>query len=56
MITKYDEMFCHQAVSTFDRPGTSAREWTERAWITIYAIAGGGHFAAATKLATGPPN
>jgi len=46
MITKYDEMFCHQAVSTFDRPGTSAREWTERAWITIYAIAGGGHLAA----------
>ncbi len=36
MITKYDEMFCHQVVSTFDRPGTSAREWTERAWCEIH--------------------
>ncbi|NQT48551.1 MAG: hypothetical protein HQ578_06205 [Chloroflexi bacterium] len=45
MITKYDEMFCHQAVSTFDRPGTSAREWTERAWLQVHDIAGTAHLA-----------
>ena len=46
MITKYDEMFCHQAVSTFDRPGTSAREWTERGWIQVRDIAATAHLAA----------
>jgi hypothetical protein len=46
MITKHDELFCHQAVSTFDRPGTSAREWTERAWVQVHHIAGIGHLAA----------
>jgi hypothetical protein len=46
MITKHDELFCHQAVSTFDRPGTSAREWTERAWAQVHHIAGIGHLAA----------
>ncbi len=46
MITKYDEMFCHQAVSTFDRPGTSAREWTERAWIQARDIDATAHLAA----------
>lgn len=45
MITKYDELFCHQAVSTFDRPGTSAREWTERAWLQVHDIAGTAHLA-----------
>lgn len=45
MITKYDEMFCHQVVSTFDRPGTSAREWTERAWLQVHASDGEGHLA-----------
>jgi len=46
MITRYDEMFCHQTVSTFDRPGTSAREWTERAWMLAHDIAGTAHLAA----------
>jgi hypothetical protein len=46
MITKYDELFCHQAVSTFDRPGTSAREWTERSWAQVHDIAGTAHLAA----------
>ena len=46
MITKYDELFCHQAVSTFDRPGPSAREWTERAWINIHDVTGAAHLAA----------
>ncbi|MBI4517731.1 MAG: hypothetical protein HY699_18145 [Deltaproteobacteria bacterium] len=46
MITRYDEQFCHQAVSTFDRPGTSAREWTERAWILAHHLEGAAHLAA----------
>jgi hypothetical protein len=45
MITKYDELFCHQAVSTFDRPGSSAREWTERAWLQAHEIRGRAHLA-----------
>jgi hypothetical protein len=45
MITKYDELFCHQTVSTFDTPGTSAREWTERCWCQIHETSGAGHFA-----------
>ncbi|MBM3132609.1 MAG: hypothetical protein FJZ95_06200 [Chloroflexi bacterium] len=45
MITKYDEMFCHQVVSTFDRPGASAREWTERAWLQIHDLDGTAHLA-----------
>jgi hypothetical protein len=45
MITKYDELFCHQSVSTFDRPGSSAREWTERAWLQAHEIGGRAHLA-----------
>ncbi len=45
MITRYDELFCHQEVSTFDRPGTSAREWTERAWLQAHDINGVAHLA-----------
>ncbi|MFO8011037.1 MAG: hypothetical protein R6U89_09535 [Dehalococcoidia bacterium] len=30
MLTKYDELMCHQIVSTFDHVETSARQWTER--------------------------
>lgn len=45
MITKYDEMFCHQAVCTFDSPGTSAREWTERSWCQIHDMDGTAHIA-----------
>jgi len=46
VITRYDELFCHQAVSTFDRPGVSAREWTERGWINIHEVGGAAHLAA----------
>ena len=46
MITRYDELFCHQVVSTFDRPGVSAREWTERGWINIHEVSGAAHLAA----------
>jgi hypothetical protein len=45
MITRYDELFCHQAVSTLDRPATSAREWTERAWMMAHTIDGSAHLA-----------
>ena len=45
MITRYDELFCHQTVSTFDRPGTSAREWTERAWLQVHNLDGSSHLA-----------
>jgi hypothetical protein len=45
MITKYDELFCHQTVSTFDRPGTSAREWTERAWALLHETSGRANMA-----------
>jgi len=46
MIRKYDEFFCHQVVSTFDTPGTSAREWTERAWTVLHEKNGAAQFAA----------
>ena len=45
MITRYDEMFCHQVVSTFDRPASSAREWTERAWLQVHSTTGAAHLA-----------
>jgi hypothetical protein len=40
MLTKYDEMICHQTVSTFNSVGTSAREWTERIWFSAHDISG----------------
>jgi len=45
MITRYDELFCHQVVSTFDTPGTSAREWTERAWMQAHDTRASVHLA-----------
>ena len=44
MLKKYDEMLCHQIVSTFDSVGTSAREWTERVWVSIHDTEGKYHF------------
>jgi hypothetical protein len=40
MLTKYDEMLCHQTSSTFDHPATSAREWTERIWFMAHDLSG----------------
>jgi hypothetical protein len=40
MLTKYDELLCHQTVSTFDHPVTSAREWTERTWFSVHDTEG----------------
>ncbi len=46
MLTKYDEMLCHQIVSTFDRVDTSAREWTERIWLSAHDTTGKFHLVA----------
>lgn len=43
MLTKYDEMMCHQTVATFDRVETSAREWTERIWFSVHDTSGKFH-------------
>ena len=40
MLTKYDDFLCHQIVSTFDHPATSAREWTERIWFMAHDTKG----------------
>jgi hypothetical protein len=36
MLTSYDELTCHQTVSTFDHPDTSDRAWTEKLWCNIH--------------------
>ena len=46
MITRYDEMLCRQIVSTFDHPATSAREWTERIWVSAHDTSGDLHMVA----------
>ena len=40
MLTKYDEMTCHQTVSTFDYPQESDRAWTEKLWMNIHDTSG----------------
>ena len=40
MLTRYDEFLCHQTVDTFDSVATSAREWTERIWLSVHDISG----------------
>ncbi len=40
MLTKLDESLCHQTVATFAQVGTSAREWTERVWLTGWDMTG----------------
>ena len=46
MLTKYDEFLCHQTVSTFDSVHTSAREWTERIWVSVHDTSGDHHLVA----------
>lgn len=36
MVSKYDEMMCHQTVDYLDRPDSSAREWSERIMILLH--------------------
>lgn len=45
MLTKYDELLCHQIVSTFDHVETSVREWTERVWFSGYDLSGKFHWS-----------
>ncbi|HOX45093.1 MAG TPA: hypothetical protein PK668_15945 [Myxococcota bacterium] len=40
MLTKYDELTCHQAPTTFDHVGTSDRAWTEKLWMNIHDTQG----------------
>ena len=40
MLTKFDEMTCHQVVSTFDHPETSDRAWTEKLWCNVHDTKG----------------
>jgi len=40
VLTRYDEMLCHQTATTFDHPETSAREWTERIWFSVHDTSG----------------
>ena len=46
MIIKHDESFGHQIVATFDKVDTSAREWTERVWLSAYDLSGKHHLSA----------
>jgi hypothetical protein len=39
-LTKYDELTCHQTVSTFDHPETSERAWTEKIWCHLHDTTG----------------
>jgi hypothetical protein len=45
MLTKYDEFLCHQTVSTFDHPKTSARQWTERVILHTHDATGKLHMS-----------
>jgi hypothetical protein len=40
MLTKFDELTCHQIVSTFDHPETSDRSFTEKLWFNIHDTRG----------------
>ncbi len=40
MLTKFDELTCHQVASTFDHPGTSDRAWTEKLWCNLHDTKG----------------
>ena len=41
MLTKFDEFFCHQIVSTFEHVDTSDRQWNERFWFAAHDNSGG---------------
>jgi hypothetical protein len=40
MLTRFDELTCHQIVSTFDAPQTTDRAWTEKLWMNVHDTAG----------------
>jgi hypothetical protein len=41
MLTKFDELTCHQAVQTFDAPASTDRAWTEKLWCNVHDKTGG---------------
>jgi hypothetical protein len=41
MLTKFDELTCHQTVQTFDQVGTTDRAWTEKLWCNLHDTSGG---------------
>jgi hypothetical protein len=40
MLTKHDELLCHQIVSTFDHVSDSGVQWTERLWCCAHDSSG----------------
>ena len=38
MLTKWDEMMCHQLPTTMDHVQTNSPEWTERIYVSIYNV------------------
>jgi hypothetical protein len=40
VLTKDDELFCHQIVDTFDHVGNSDRQWYERLWFAAHDNSG----------------
>lgn len=40
MLTRFDELTCHQTVSSFDHPETSDKAWTEKLWFNIHDKSG----------------
>ncbi len=40
MLTKYDDLMCHQASTTFDHVVSSDRNWVERMWFGVHDKAG----------------
>jgi hypothetical protein len=52
MLTKFDEMTCHQIVSTFDAPLQTDRAWTEKIWCHVHDTTG--KLALATGLGVYP--
>jgi hypothetical protein len=40
MLTRFDELTCHQVVRTFDSVETTDRAWTEKLWCNVHDTAG----------------
>lgn len=47
MLSKHDELLCHQIPSTFDHVSDSGLQWVERLWCTVHDSSGKIHFTSA---------
>lgn len=47
MLTKHDELLCHQIPTTFDHVSDSGLQWTERLWCTAHDTSGRIHLLTA---------